>query len=129
MKNNQYSLIDHLKFIVPSLVGVFLFMLPIKTEDGLTIPIAILADSVQTLLTDKISGDHDDHHCRHCSHDDYRKNCRPEKFTNTPFFQQLFLRQYVLDDNPNRCCHLCYNGIFPNWTRIYPWSRVQGKCC
>jgi nucleoside recognition membrane protein YjiH len=55
MKNNQYSLIDHLKFIVPSLVGVFLFMLPIKTEAGLTIPIAILAESVQTLLNDRIS--------------------------------------------------------------------------
>ncbi|WP_087973680.1 YjiH family protein [Oceanobacillus rekensis] len=50
-----YSLIDHLKVIIPSLVGVFLFMLPINTEDGMTIPIALLANWVQGLLADQLS--------------------------------------------------------------------------
>lgn len=90
MKNNQYSLIDHLKFIVPSLVGVFLFMLPIKTEDGLTIPIAILADSVQTLLADKISGIMMIIIVVTAIMTIIARIVGSEKFTKTPFFQQLF---------------------------------------
>lgn len=52
---NKYSLSTHLKFIIPSLIGVFLFMMPIKTTDGLTIPIALLASWVQTLLEEQLS--------------------------------------------------------------------------
>ncbi|KLV07350.1 membrane protein [Photobacterium aquae] len=39
-----------LMFALPSLLGVFLFMAPISYEGSLTIPIAILAKSVQTLF-------------------------------------------------------------------------------
>ena len=39
-----------LMFILPSLLGVFLFMAPISYQDSLTIPIAILAKSVQSLF-------------------------------------------------------------------------------
>lgn len=35
-----------LKFIIPSLIGVFLFMIPIKINDNLTIPIAYLSNFV-----------------------------------------------------------------------------------
>ncbi|MCP4055916.1 MAG: YjiH family protein, partial [Pseudoalteromonas sp.] len=38
-------------FLVPSLIGVFLFMTPIPTADGMTIPIALMAKGVQALMS------------------------------------------------------------------------------
>lgn len=49
------ALSDHLRFIIPSLIGVFIFMVPVKTSDGFTIPVAILADWIQDLLADQLS--------------------------------------------------------------------------
>ncbi|MDQ2043947.1 YjiH family protein [Pseudoalteromonas sp. 20-92] len=37
-------------FLVPSLVGVFLFMTPITNSQGMTIPIAVMAKAVQTMM-------------------------------------------------------------------------------
>ncbi len=37
-------------FLLPSLIGVFLFMMPYPTEGGFTIPVAILASQFKTLL-------------------------------------------------------------------------------
>lgn len=51
----KYSIITHLKFIIPSLLGVFLFMTPIKVEKGFTIPIAILAGWIEEGLQDYLS--------------------------------------------------------------------------
>src|SRR5699024_2827938 len=50
MNKNSYKLTDHLRFIIPSVVGVFLFMMPITTSDGMTIPVALLADVLQDVL-------------------------------------------------------------------------------
>lgn len=63
MKQNQqkkeveksYSTFDKLRFIIPSILGVGLFIMPIKTADGMTIPIAYLADIIQSLLADQLS--------------------------------------------------------------------------
>lgn len=55
MKNGDYKLIDHLKFIIPSLLGIFLFMTPIMTEDGFTIPIALLANWIEGVLANQLS--------------------------------------------------------------------------
>ena len=38
------------KFIMPSLLGIFLFMLPLPYDGSITIPIAILSSSLQNLL-------------------------------------------------------------------------------
>ncbi len=38
-----------MKFIVPSLIGILLFMCPIKIEDKITIPIAVLSEGMQDL--------------------------------------------------------------------------------
>lgn len=51
----QFKLKDHLKFIIPSCIGIFLFMLPVKTADGYTIPIGLLADWVQDKLANQLS--------------------------------------------------------------------------
>lgn len=52
---STFRLRDHLKFIIPSLIGIFLFMTPIKTSDGFTIPIAILAGLVEDNLSNYLS--------------------------------------------------------------------------
>ncbi|PMH43193.1 hypothetical protein BCU68_04175 [Vibrio sp. 10N.286.49.B3] len=39
-------------FFIPSLLGLFLFMAPISYQGDLTIPIAVLAKSIQSLLAD-----------------------------------------------------------------------------
>src|SRR5690625_5594560 len=52
---DKYTLGENLKFIVQSLIGVFLFMTPVKYGDGFTIPVAVLADIVQDVLADQFS--------------------------------------------------------------------------
>lgn len=41
--DNKVTLKDNLKFIIPSIIGVLLFMIPIKYQGDITIPIAIFS--------------------------------------------------------------------------------------
>ncbi|EJL6780502.1 YjiH family protein [Vibrio cholerae] len=41
-------------FLIPSLIGLFLFMAPISYDGSLTIPVAVLAKSVQALFGDSL---------------------------------------------------------------------------
>ncbi|MGD6834746.1 YjiH family protein [Sutcliffiella halmapala] len=51
MKNTpSYRTIDILKFLIPSLIGILLFMFPISYKDEITIPIAILSGQLQDQL-------------------------------------------------------------------------------
>ncbi|MCL1057755.1 YjiH family protein [Shewanella gelidimarina] len=45
-----------LTFIVPSLIGLLLFMTPISYQDAITIPIAIISKGLQSLLGDALIG-------------------------------------------------------------------------
>ncbi|HLS66333.1 MAG TPA: YjiH family protein [Pseudogracilibacillus sp.] len=51
----SFPLKDHIKFIVPSLIGIFLFMTPIKIDGDFTIPIALLAGIVENGLSNYLS--------------------------------------------------------------------------
>lgn len=51
----KYPISTHLKFVIPSLIGVLLFITPIKVEDGFTIPIGILAGMIEDLLANYLS--------------------------------------------------------------------------
>ncbi len=51
----KYPISTHLKFIIPSLIGILLFITPIKVDDGFTIPIGILAGFVETILANYLS--------------------------------------------------------------------------
>src|SRR5699024_11421088 len=53
--NKKHSLQTHLKIIIPSLLGIFLFMTPIKSEGSFTIPIAILAGLIEDGLVAYLS--------------------------------------------------------------------------
>lgn len=55
MKAKDYSALSHLKFIIPSLIGVFLFMFPIVDGEAITIPIAIMAGWIQTWFGEYLS--------------------------------------------------------------------------
>ncbi|WP_339148140.1 MULTISPECIES: YjiH family protein [unclassified Sutcliffiella] len=55
MKNHtSFRTTDILKFIIPSLIGIGLFMFPVMYKDELTIPIAILAKLLGELLGNTI---------------------------------------------------------------------------
>lgn len=43
-----------LKFAIPSLIGIFLFMIPIPAKEGITIPIAKLADWLQVYVAESL---------------------------------------------------------------------------
>ncbi|KOO11808.1 hypothetical protein AKJ18_27225, partial [Vibrio xuii] len=43
-------------FLIPSLVGLFLFMAPISYQGDITIPVAVLAKSVQSTFGDYLVG-------------------------------------------------------------------------
>ncbi|WP_186430244.1 YjiH family protein [Clostridium sp. BSD9I1] len=47
---NRYSLKNFLKFLIPSLIGMLLFMTPITLGGEVTIPVAFFSKNVQTLL-------------------------------------------------------------------------------
>lgn len=45
---------DYLKFIIPSLIGILLFITPIKTADGITIPVAFLSNQINGAIGEVI---------------------------------------------------------------------------
>lgn len=51
----QHNLKTIITFILPSLIGLLLFMLPISYDGAITIPIAVLAKSLQALLADQLT--------------------------------------------------------------------------
>jgi nucleoside recognition membrane protein YjiH len=51
----QHNLKTIITFILPSFIGLMLFMLPISYNDAITIPIAVLAKMLQALLADKLT--------------------------------------------------------------------------
>lgn len=53
--NKNYQLKDYLLFIIPSIIGILLFITPVPTEDGTTIPIALLAGLLEDSLANYIS--------------------------------------------------------------------------
>lgn len=60
MNDNQYasrysSYMTVLKFLIPSLTGIFLFMMPISYQGTVTIPIALLSGWFQNLLSGHIA--------------------------------------------------------------------------
>ncbi|GIO24368.1 YjiH family protein [Oceanobacillus sp. J11TS1] len=50
-----YSFSNIIKFIIPSLLGLFLFLYPLPTEEGFTIPIAFLAGHLEGFLDNYLS--------------------------------------------------------------------------
>ncbi|MDF1509575.1 YjiH family protein [Robertmurraya sp. DFI.2.37] len=50
----SYSTIDFLKFLIPSLIGISLFMIPVKTGEGITIPVAMIANHLTEFLSASI---------------------------------------------------------------------------
>lgn len=50
IEKTTYSVSNICKFLIPSLIGILLFMVPIKTEDGLTIPVAFFSGLISSAL-------------------------------------------------------------------------------
>ncbi|TQS72107.1 YjiH family protein [Ornithinibacillus gellani] len=90
MEKKKYPLQTHLKFIIPSLIGVFLFMTPIKVGTGYTIPIAIMANWIQDLLANQLSAIMAVIIVLTALMTIIAKMLGKQALTKTPFFQQLF---------------------------------------
>lgn len=56
LNKEAYSVAALLKFIIPSVIGIGLFMIPISYEGNITIPIAIFSGFVQKILDGYIPG-------------------------------------------------------------------------
>ncbi|ENH98142.1 nucleoside recognition domain-containing protein [Gracilibacillus halophilus YIM-C55.5] len=56
MKNNQesFTVSQYIKFLIPSIIGVALFLIPISVDGKVTIGLGILADGLQAFLGDSI---------------------------------------------------------------------------
>ena len=54
-EKKSFSLATILTFIIPSLIGLILFMAPIQYDNALTIPIAIISKGLQSFLGDSIT--------------------------------------------------------------------------
>lgn len=50
--HSYFSLRNWCILLIPSLIGVYLFMVPVATDKGLTIPVALMANQLKTLLAD-----------------------------------------------------------------------------
>lgn len=46
----NYKLSSYLYFIIPSIIGAFIFMFPLKMEDGWKVPISLLANWLQAIV-------------------------------------------------------------------------------
>lgn len=55
-QEQSYPVSAYMKFLLPSLIGIFLFMIPIPSKDGVTIPVAIMAAWVQEKFGDFLPG-------------------------------------------------------------------------
>lgn len=53
-KSFQPTMVDYLKFIVPSLIGIFLFIIPINYNGNVTLPVAFLANWLSDVLADSL---------------------------------------------------------------------------
>lgn len=49
-QRNTYKTIDYLQFIIPSLLGILLFVIPISINGEISVTVALLANFIQTLL-------------------------------------------------------------------------------
>lgn len=54
VKKREFSMSDYLKFIVPSVIGVLLLMVPFKYQGETTIVVALLAGFLQDILGDSL---------------------------------------------------------------------------
>ena len=114
MKN--YRLIDHLKFIIPSLIGIFLFIIPVKMESGFTIPIAILSNWVQALLADQLSAIMMAIIVITAIMTVIIKITGRGAFQKTPFFQKLFDVNTFWTITQSYCSDFRSNGLFSSWS-------------
>src|SRR5690625_4700911 len=55
MNKGTQKPLDNLKFIIPSLLGVLLFITPVNMQDGFTIPIGILANWIEEVVSNQLS--------------------------------------------------------------------------
>lgn len=54
IQQSSYAVKDYLKFLIPSLIGILLFIVPIKVDGSITIPIAFLSGQIMSAVSEWI---------------------------------------------------------------------------
>lgn len=54
-KNKNFSFMGILKFLIPSLIGIFIFMIPLPLNGSITVVVAFLSKSLQSLLNNYLT--------------------------------------------------------------------------
>ncbi|WP_431802948.1 YjiH family protein [Halobacillus andaensis] len=90
MKARDFGPLSHLAFIIPSILGIILFMIPFSSDGSVTILIAIMAGWLQEKLADSLSLIMTVIITITAVLTVLVKIIGPEKLDRTPFFQSLF---------------------------------------
>ncbi|WP_101842323.1 YjiH family protein [Halobacillus sp. Marseille-P3879] len=90
MKARDFGPLSHLAFIIPSILGIILFMIPFSSDGSVTILIAIMAGWLQEKLADSLSLIMTVIITITAVVTVLVKIIGPEKLDRTPFFQSLF---------------------------------------
>ncbi len=90
IQNHTQSFGSYLKFIIPSLIGVFLFMIPMEIFGEITIPVALLANWSQELLADYLPELATGMMAIAVACTLLAKLARPAWMMNSPFLKNLF---------------------------------------
>ncbi|PYZ91627.1 hypothetical protein CR194_18515 [Salipaludibacillus keqinensis] len=78
------------KFLIPSLIGIGLFMTPIPIDEGVTIPVALLSGALEGLLIDALPAIMTVIIALSFFGSLIHKGFRPPFIDNNPFFRNLF---------------------------------------
>ncbi|SES18401.1 YjiH family protein [Salipaludibacillus aurantiacus] len=78
------------KFIIPSLIGIGLFMTPLPTEEGFTIPVALLSNALEGMLIEVLPAIMTVIIILSFLGSLIHRVSRPQLIEGTPFFKNLF---------------------------------------
>ncbi|MFD2213281.1 YjiH family protein [Metabacillus endolithicus] len=89
-QRNTYKTIDYLQFIIPSLLGILLFVIPISINGEISVTVALLANFIQTLLGETLPYIATFIIFFTAVVSLYTKVFQPKKMINQPFLNKLF---------------------------------------
>lgn len=89
-QRNTYKTIDYLQFIIPSLLGILLFVIPISINGEISVTVALLANFIQTLLGETLPYIATFIIFLTAVVSLYTKVFQPKKMINQPFLNKLF---------------------------------------
>lgn len=89
-QKSTYTSRDYVQFIIPSLIGIFLFVIPLSINGEVSVAVALLANSIQALLGDTLPYIATFLIVITSFLSIYTKVFQPKRILNSPFLNKLF---------------------------------------